>query len=739
MGKLITMSTARRGWRAALLVLPLALGCGGTSVPSGGKAAAKKEGGEDHLQEAREVARLATEPSAYQRALELVNSYLEAHRGTLAPFQAGDRDRPALLAALGLKENEAAGKDAQALERKLLTERIGLEPDELREVESNRFSPIDAHYLDFCFQLRDAARALRSGERGRDAQNGLALARQAFAWAMREVSYDPNSGELSPPEFALRLGLGGPRERALVFLALLRQLDLDGCVLAYTGKAGPVYWLCGALLPGKGGSELYLFDPRLGLPIPGLDGGVATLAQLRKQPQLLERLNVGEDYKYDVTPEQAQKAEVYLVFPLSALSARMRFLEEEVFAGHDRVNLALRPERVLERFRAAGVGPVHVWNERGQPGAEPPLTPTRVLRLSLPPQEGGAGQRAAKDGTTNPAAMRYARYLHRLVPWFAIELALHEMGIDVDLGPIAEAPLQALIAELFQIYVQAPRQQIVRGRFDDAARRLVRLEKVLEEYQDAQPDEATFKEKLRQWSAGIKQAFREGGEPLVRKLLLEEDPFYQTLRSAEEMPIDRQKQPRKGFLGVLIFRAAGDVLRKEIAYLKGLRWQEKAERAQGRLSEEPAAKAGGSQTRTSREAADAWNNAKESWVQYEGKVALTPAALEGRVAEARALVQARREERARAAWAILDSSDYFFLDLLRSLHARSLHARDLEATGKRDKAAGVLREGLSEVKALAEAEGLKDVRRDLLQAAHWPAYRARLEIGRLEARPRSGK
>ena len=109
------------------------------------------------------------------------------------------------------------------------------------------------------------------------------------------------------------------------------------------------------------------------------------------------------------------------------------------------------------------------------------------------------------------------------------------------------------------------------------------------------------------------------------------------------------------------------------------------------------------------------------------------------MAEARALVQARRDDRARAAWGILDSSDYFFLDVLRSLHARSLHARALGATGKRDKAVGVLRDGLSEVKALAEAEGLKDVRRDLLQAAHWPAYRARLEIGRLEARPRSDK
>jgi hypothetical protein len=558
---------------------------------------------------------------------------------------------------------------------------------------------------------------------------------------MRQVSYDPNSGELTPPEFALRQGFGGPRERALVFLALLQQLDLDGCMLAYPGKAGPVYWLCGALLPGKGGSDLYLFDPRLGLPIRGPDGGVATLAQLRKQPQILERLNVGEAYKYDVTPEQAGKAEVYLVFPLSALSARMRFLEEEVFAAHDRVNLALRPERVLERFQAAGVGPVHVWNERGKPGAPPPLTPTRVLRLSLPQQEGGPGQHTEKEGTANQGALRYARFLHRLVPWFAIDLTLHELGIDEDLGPVAEAPLQALIAELFQVYVQSARQQIVRGRFEDAARRLVRLEKVLDEYQDAQPGENAFREGLKQWSAGIKQAFRQGGEANVRRLLLEEDPYYQTVRSAEEATGERQK-PRKGFLGVLIFRAAGEPLRKEIAYLKGLRWQEKAERSQARVGEDPAAaaKAGGGKTRDAREAEDAWNNAKQSWEQYEPMVKLTLAGLEGRVAEARLLVQARRQERARAAWAILDSSDYIFQDLLRALYARALHARALEAAGERDKAVRVLREGLAQTEALSGAKELpEDMRRELLQAVRWPAYRAGLEIRRLDAPRRAEK
>src|SRR5262249_47024202 len=155
----------------------------------------------------------------------------------------------------------------------------------------------------------------------------LEQVRQAFDWAMRQVALETRSPDLQPPEFALRLGHGGPHERALVFLALLRQMDFDGCMIAYPGKDGPVYWLAGVLLTDKGAATLSLFDPRLGLPVPAPDGGVATLAQLRQQPDLLKRLSAGAPYDYDVTPAQAAKAEVHVVLPLSALSARMRFLE----------------------------------------------------------------------------------------------------------------------------------------------------------------------------------------------------------------------------------------------------------------------------------------------------------------------------------------------------------------------------------------------------------------------------
>jgi hypothetical protein len=733
------MKRARRGRRVALWFSPLALclvvGCSSSTTPNTTDGAGTKPEG-DPLQEAREVVRQASEPAAYQPALELVNAHLEAHKEALAAYQVGPNDRPSLLKALGkLAGPDAEKLDAPALERNLLRERVGLDEDELREVEANRFSPLDAHYLDFCFQLRDAARSLRQGERAGGAGDRLEQVRQAFAWVTRQVALDTRSPELRPPEFALRQGHGGPLERALVFLALLRQLDLDGCMIAYPGKDGPVYWLAGVLLTEKDASPIYLFDPRLGLPVPG-PGGVATLAQLQKQPDLLKRLNAGAPYDYDVTPSEAAKAQVHLVLPLSALSARMRLLEDEVFAAQDRVNLAVRPDRLLERFEAAGVGEVHVWNSRGTKGQPRPLTPTRVLRESLPPQEGGV----------NAQGERFAAYHLARLPRSVIREGFKEMKLDEDL-PIALKPLQELVIQLFHLYIWTPQQQILRGRFEDASRRLVHLEKVLREYEDARPDEAAFAERLSQWRGRVKAAFQEAGEKdkRSREAMWDEDPRYdvlfQTLRSPEEPEVERQKL-RKGTLGFIVFRAAGDTLRKEILYLQALRWQEKAERAQARLGRAAPGKGPADGTKARQAVEDAWTNALAGWDQYLGVNPVTPALIAGRVLDARGLPQLSDKE------TVLDQ---LFRDVRRTLAARTMHARALQAAGKDRQAAEALTALLREADAVLTSKELQRLRGDTLQrvsdargqdlmdtllfgdlrprgSVHWIAYQARLEL-----------
>src|SRR5205809_3540418 len=118
-----------------------------------------------------------------------------------------------------------------------------------------------------------------------------------------------------------------------VFAALVQQLELDDCVIAIAGNDGtPRPWLAGVLNRVKDGHEVYLFDCRLGLPVPGPKGsGIATLAQLKSDPKLLDAFKVPDDAcKYDVDAEQLKNTEILVMAPLPALSARMRFLEEDV-------------------------------------------------------------------------------------------------------------------------------------------------------------------------------------------------------------------------------------------------------------------------------------------------------------------------------------------------------------------------------------------------------------------------
>ena len=110
-------------------------------------------------------------------------------------------------------------------------------------------------------------------------------------------------------------------------------------------SGGMSFWACGVVVGH--GEDVYLFDPRLGLPLPGPKAqGIATLAEFRKQPEVLAQLHV-EKYHYDVTSEQARAAHVLLVRPLSSLAPRMRHLQEQLLAPVVRVRLAAEPAKDL--------------------------------------------------------------------------------------------------------------------------------------------------------------------------------------------------------------------------------------------------------------------------------------------------------------------------------------------------------------------------------------------------------
>ena len=258
-----------------------------------------------------------------------------------------------------------------------LHDNLNLSDDELKEVESSNYTRLDHQHLFRCFLMRDAASALEvKGVRGKAGgqpvrEKPLDQAARAFAWVMRQVRLHQHKGDEVPPSFVVRRGWGTALERSLVFLALLEQLgdpnalqpELFGFLLQIPNASGGVrLWACGVVIGD--GKEVYLFDPHLGLPLPGPKGeGIATLAQAREQPDVLSQLNVGAKIHYPVTAEQARGpgATVLSAFDLVAAHAlspgkTVRSRGARSPGSRCRDGSGAREDRLLGRVEEAGLG-----------------------------------------------------------------------------------------------------------------------------------------------------------------------------------------------------------------------------------------------------------------------------------------------------------------------------------------------------------------------------------------------
>ena len=163
--------------------------------------------------------------------------------------------------------------------------------------ERTTFEMPDSRHLEDCMLYHGIA--TRIGGNGDD----LTRVRRVFDWMTRQVQLAP-AGTLAAPglpqaqvrpyDMLLR-GMateadGGWSERGWLFMSLCRQLGVDVALLTYQPKdvKEPISWICAVLIDGK----LYLFDPRLGIEIPGPGGkGVATLEEALANPEILGQLN----------------------------------------------------------------------------------------------------------------------------------------------------------------------------------------------------------------------------------------------------------------------------------------------------------------------------------------------------------------------------------------------------------------------------------------------------------------
>ena len=182
-------------------------------------------------------------------------------------------------------------------------------------------------------------------------------------------------------------------ERAWLFMVLCRQLGVDvGPDHVYQGqrgravgvrnrrrtrrgsgrlsaRAGPprpvIAWICAALIDGKA----YLFDARVGLPVPGPDGeGVATLDQALADPAILERMNLPGQSPYGTSRASllASPSKIGILIDSSQgfFHPKMKMLQREL-AGKNRTILYRDPAEQRDHFaKVLGdrLGEVKLWS-----------------------------------------------------------------------------------------------------------------------------------------------------------------------------------------------------------------------------------------------------------------------------------------------------------------------------------------------------------------------------------------
>lgn len=661
-----------------------------SSGPRGGGGAV------DSLQAAREALRGGSDLTAYRGAVRQLNLHL-SHESNRKPRPLSAEDAAFLTSAEGFQ----------------------LDPEEIREVSSLTFTPLDAHYLDSAFLFRDAARAL-----GLPSMPPADRAAAAFRWVVRQVRLRERAGPLVPPQFIVRRGFGTSAERAMVFLALLQQTGLDGCLVVVPEGDHFREWAIGVVV----GEALSLFDPRLGLALPGPSGhGVASLAQARGQPAVLQQLTVDSHSLYDVTHEQASKCEILVVAPLGALAPRMRFLQDEL-ANTNRIVLGNNVGSLLKRVRAVvGGAPVRVWNPPGDPN-----TPTRVLRSFVPPTEGGVDQLAAfafselegfapPQETTPGRAFRKARFELELTPWVFMPAAVRALPYSSDPGgklrnlyaeffaqlPIPEKSASArhpggeeeaaerhmgqrlkeyFLGTLssgaqpvvpFALRAGSPRDHLLRGRLEEAASQLVDTIDQVRFEQGLANNEPELGGKLSQWCRQAESAYAalyraeaararistgQAAIELAQSAI--QSIWVSGAKPATEVPI---------WLVALGGEAAGP-LGDEATYLLALSKEEQAERS-------------GS--------ADAWQAAFDWWSTYLEK---SPAAA--------AVAHALRSEEERRPLPL-----HFSILLERIAAAHTMQARALERLGKPDAARAALENLAGKMTPLEKTARLYEARR----------------------------
>lgn len=591
---------------ASAAALLFSAGCGGDTATQKGGGSASKQQQTDPWPEAVAELRKDADPAACRRVLSRLGADLSAN--------------PDAEQLTGLSP------DAE----KSLREVFPLTDDDLAEVRPAGFTPLDGAYLADCLYLHDAAAAAASPDPA-----PARRAEAAFAWVCRQVELRPwalpvpNQQALFAPPLpataVLRRGSGGGLERAYVFLALLQQYGIDGClvggpksgdqpsILPFAPNSpgvpkGP-FWAVGARV----GADVLLFDPWRGEPLPGPGGnGVATLAQVTADPGTLKG--------WDVKPEVVKEATAYLAVPLSAAAPRIALLEKKLTAGDRPVRLAVDPVGLRARFAAEAKLPgVKVWNPAGDP-----FTVARGLGTFLPVSEGGKD--AGKEG-------------QRLKDLYQRELLPPSVFVvpeGLTAREVIDRLFQGATGRLAAAFLTTPtaRERIQRGLYYEVSPVLVKQRDGFAAARDRGRTDRSREESVRQWVKEVQAASAAVGRARLNE---RQSPGSVAEAQAAVERLWLFPNPKDNPPTAIVDAAVAEYGLAEATYLLALCKHEQAEAAEARAD---AAKFGDdAAVRTRDQAKEAWSDAQNWWSQYAPLAASQEQGYPGRTKHAARLAE----------------------------------------------------------------------------------------------------
>lgn len=219
-----------------------------------------------------------------------------------------------------------------------------------------KFEPHEGRLLQEAVWLRDISR-WAPGDRFDD----IGRAEGLFDWTIRNIQLEADEDAAARRPWQVLLhGRGSADQRAWVFALLCRQQGLDAVVLTRNASAesSPSFSLPAVLI----GGQLYVFDPRLGLPIRGPDGqGIATLQQLQTNDSLLRQLDL-DDAPYPLSAEMLQQPTANIIADAFDLSQAAYQLEQKL-SRVNRVILFTNPSKLANQLTAiGGIGDVRLWD-----------------------------------------------------------------------------------------------------------------------------------------------------------------------------------------------------------------------------------------------------------------------------------------------------------------------------------------------------------------------------------------